>query len=46
VVPLLEVEVVCSDTREHRRRVETRRTDIPGLKLPAWGDVLVREYAP
>jgi predicted kinase len=28
---IVEVEVVCSDLAEHRRRVETRATDVPGL---------------
>ncbi|MGZ6015134.1 MAG: AAA family ATPase [Phenylobacterium sp.] len=37
--PLLEVEVVCSDEAEHRRRVESRISDIPGLKLPTWADI-------
>lgn len=41
---VLEVEVICSDKAEHRRRVETRRTNIPGLKLPTWDRVLQREY--
>jgi predicted kinase len=40
----LEIEVRCSDAREHRRRVETRSSDIPGLKLPAWEEVVSREY--
>jgi len=39
-----EVEVICSDINEHRRRVETRLTDIAGLKLPSWKDVVSREY--
>jgi predicted kinase len=39
-----EVEVVCSDTAEHRRRIETRRSDIGTLKLPTWQDVIDREY--
>ena len=30
-VALVEIEVVCSDKREHCRRVESRITDIPGL---------------
>jgi len=42
----IEVEVVCSDADEHRRRVETRTPDIPGLKVPAWKDVLARDYEP
>jgi predicted kinase len=42
----IEVEVICSDRAEHRRRVETRETDIPGLKLPKWQEVVAREYHP
>jgi len=30
VVPVVEVEVVCSDEAEHRRRVESRVADLPG----------------
>ncbi|MGA1998002.1 MAG: kinase, partial [Bryobacteraceae bacterium] len=40
----IEVEVKCSDTEEHRRRVERRTNDISGLRLPAWSDVAGREY--
>jgi predicted kinase len=43
-VPYLEVELVCVDPEEHRRRVETRVSDIAGHKLPTWDDVLGREY--
>jgi predicted kinase len=43
---VVEVETVCSDTEEHRRRVETRTTDVPGLVLPTWDGVLRRDYAP
>jgi predicted kinase len=39
-----EVEVICSDAVEHRRRVEKRWSDIEELKLPAWQDVVDREY--
>ena len=38
-VPLLEIEIVCSDVSEHRRRVETRTSDIPGLTLPSWEEI-------
>jgi predicted kinase len=38
------LEVVCSDTAEHRRRVETREGDVPGLKLPDWDKVSGRDY--
>ena len=42
----IEVEVVCSDAIEHRKRIESRTSDIAGLKLPTWQDVLDREYHP
>lgn len=45
-VGALEVEVKCSDVNEHRRRVETRTADIPGLILPTWNEVVSREYHP
>ena len=40
----LNIEVLCSDAEEHRRRVESRITDVAGLKLPTWNDVQNREY--
>lgn len=40
----VNVEVVCSDRCEHRRRVESRRSDIPRQELPTWHDVENREY--
>lgn len=43
---LLEVEVICADRDEHRRRVETRRADIAGHRLPSWDAVLRRRYEP
>jgi predicted kinase len=43
-VDALDVEVVCSDAVEHRRRVETRAADIAGHRLPAWDEVVAREY--
>jgi predicted kinase len=42
----IEIEVKCSDANEHRRRVETRISDIPGLMLPTWEEVVSREYLP
>jgi predicted kinase len=38
------VETVCSDAVEHRRRVETREVDVPGLHLPDWRAVTTRDY--
>ncbi len=43
---LLEVELICSDVAEHRRRVENREVDVPGLVLPDWQQVIDREYEP
>ncbi len=43
---ILEIEIKCSDIAEHRLRVETRRGDVPGLRLPTWDEVTSREYAP
>jgi predicted kinase len=45
-VRLINVEVICSDESEHRRRVETRTSDIPDLVLPTWDKVTNREYHP
>ncbi|NLF65325.1 MAG: AAA family ATPase [Chloroflexi bacterium] len=45
-VPYVEIEVICSDEAEHRRRVETRAADIPGHTLPSWEQVTNREYEP
>jgi predicted kinase len=39
-----EVEIICSDLEEHRRRVEGRSADIPHLELPSWQEVVSREY--
>lgn len=43
---ILEIEIVCSDVTEHRRRVESRRSDIDGLVPPTWQEVLDHDYAP
>ena len=40
----VNIEVQCSDTEEHRRRIESRATTIDGLKLPDWQAVIDREY--
>jgi len=41
---LVEIELVCSDRIEHRRRVESRVADIPGHVLPSWDAVLRHGY--
>ena len=43
-IPYTNIEVICSDAGEHRNRVESRVTDIEGLILPSWQDVVDREY--
>ncbi|MEZ0447128.1 AAA family ATPase [Cellulomonas sp. ICMP 17802] len=43
---IVEVRVVCSDTVEHRRRVEERVADIPGHRQPTWADVTGRQLDP
>lgn len=43
---LVEVEVTCPDPAEHRRRVESRPTDVQGLTKPDWEAVAAREYEP
>ncbi len=43
-VRLMNIEVICSDKKEHQRRVETRLGDIQGLTPPTWQSVLDHEY--
>jgi len=42
--PAVEVELRCSDEREHRRRIERRLADPSGFTGPAWQDVISRDY--
>lgn len=44
-VAVVDVELLCSDAAEHRRRVEQRSADIAGFTLPTWADVTGRDYA-
>lgn len=43
---IVEVETICSDLAEHRRRVETRASEVAGLVLPHWQAVIGRDYEP
>ena len=43
-VPLVEVEVLCSDIVEHRRRIESRTPDLDGLPPLTWANVCHRTY--
>jgi len=45
-VGTLDVEIVCSDADEHRRRVALREPDINGHRLPTWREVVERDYHP
>jgi len=38
------IEIVCSDVDEHRDRIESRPSDIPGLEVLKWQDVMEREH--
>lgn len=41
---IVEGESISTDVEEHWRRVETRKSDVPGLALPDWQAVIGREY--
>ena len=41
---LVEIELVCSDARLHRARLQDRTCDIEGLSLPSWDDVCAHHY--
>jgi len=43
-VSAIEIEITCSDSAEHRQRVETRVSDIAGLRPPTWPEVVTRDY--
>lgn len=42
----VNIEICCSDPAEHQRRVDTRISTVPGLRLPSWAEVEHREYEP
>ncbi|MBW2180781.1 MAG: AAA family ATPase [Deltaproteobacteria bacterium] len=41
---ICEIEIICSDFTNHRRRVESRISTVQRLDLPTWEDVIEREY--
>ncbi len=45
-VSAVEIEVTCSDTKEHQHRVETRISDIARSRSLTWQDVISRDYRP
>ena len=38
------IEIICSDAKQHRQRVESRISTVPGLKIPNWSEVESHEY--
>ncbi len=42
----INIEIICSDKAEHKRRLETRVSDVSRLQLPTWEQVMNREYHP
>jgi predicted kinase len=40
----VDVEIICSNPHEHRRRVDGRAIDIQSLTPPTWQQVLDRDY--
>lgn len=40
------IEVDLSDPVEHRRRVQGRTSDLPGMQVPTWEIVMAGSYAP
>jgi predicted kinase len=45
-VEALQVELVCRDLVEHRRRIETRTVSVKNLVPPSWHEVRTREIEP
>ena len=45
-VPAVEIEVTCSDIKEHQHRVENRISDIARSRPLTWQDVVSRDYRP
>ena len=43
-VRVLEIEVICTDRVEHRRRVELREATVSGPRRLSWDDVIGRDY--
>jgi predicted kinase len=43
-VRAIEVELKCSDAKEHRNRLENRVVDIAGSPPLTWQEVIAREY--
>ncbi|MBA6302351.1 AAA family ATPase [Colwellia sp. MB02u-14] len=40
----INIEILCSDTAEHKARVENRKSAVKGLALPTWESVKNRVF--
>ncbi|EHG21207.1 hypothetical protein HMPREF9332_01836 [Alloprevotella rava F0323] len=40
----VNIEIICSDKAEHKKRAEQRNTEVANMKLPMWNDIENREY--
>jgi predicted kinase len=40
----INIEIICSDKKEHKRRAEKRKNEIENLRLPTWEEIMEREY--
>jgi predicted kinase len=45
-VAYVDIEVICSDTEEHKKRAVLRISGIDTLVLPTWREIMDREYHP
>ena len=40
----INIEIICSDEKEHKYRIENKINEIENLKLPTWEEIKNREY--
>ncbi len=40
----INIEIICSNQIEHKKRAESRSSEIQNLKLPKWNEIESREY--
>lgn len=40
----MNIEIICSDEKEHKYRIENRINEIENLKLPTWEEIKNRNY--
>jgi predicted kinase len=42
----INIEIICSNKMEHKKRIELRRNEIENLELPTWEEIMGRVYEP